>query len=80
MTNRSGTGYIMAFPLLGLVIASLVCRTCKLMTKSNMVQEYHNGITESKANGNGKVHFLALIFVFACTVGSILNKVSHSHF
>ena len=75
MRNKSGTGWLLLFPLLGLLLADLLSRVCKALTKSSMVASYHQGVTESKANGNGKVSFLPLTFIFMCIAGSILNKV-----
>ena len=78
MSNQSGTGGLLLIPILGLVISTIVYWVVKTRKKVSMIQNYHNSVTESAANG--KTNFLVfaamvMAFLFAiCT--SIARTVS----
>jgi hypothetical protein len=76
-----GTGNLLLFPLLGLLISSLVCKASKYFTKPTMVLQYQTSVTESTANGRISLFaILALYVVFIWSVaGSISNSVSMLH-
>ena len=69
MSNQSGTGGLLLIPILGLVISTIVYWVVKTRKKVTMIQNYHNSVTESAANG--KTNFL----VFAAMVMAFLFAI-----
>ena len=80
ITNSSGTGDILAYPLLLLLITFFVCKVVKSYTKKNssMIQQYQTTTTESSANGriHTTSHVAIVLLVFACLFVSVIREVS----
>ena len=72
---------ICCFPLLGLMISSLVFKASKYLTKLTMILQYQTSVTESTANGRISLFaILALYVIFIWSVaGSSANSVNMFH-
>ena len=79
--NTAGTGDLLAFPLLGLLISALLCWVLKFRSKRTLIVQYQRSVSESTANG--RVNMSATVAIcmvgLLCAVGSIINTVSINH-
>jgi hypothetical protein len=77
--NTIGTGNLLLFPLLGLLISSLVCKARKYFTKPTMVLQYQASVTESTANGRiGRFSLFAILALYVVFIWSVAGSISNS--
>ena len=76
--NTGGTGDLLAFPLLGLLISALLCWALKFGSKQTLIVQYQRSVTESTANGRINMSATVVICLVGLSfvVGSIINTVS----
>ena len=51
MFDKGGTGDLLAYPLLGLLISFFTLTIIRRQSKQSLIQKYHEGVTESTATG-----------------------------
>ena len=77
----AGTGDLLAFPIVGLLISSLLCWALKFGSKRKLIVQYQISVAESTANG--RINMSATIAIclvgLSFAVGSIINTVSILH-
>ena len=71
--NTAGTGDLLAYPLLGLCLATLACTACKFFTKPSLIQRYRRSLIESAANGT--VNGFCLVGLLIAICGSMSTTV-----
>ena len=80
ITNKEGTGDLLAYPLFGLLITEVICKVAKVHRKPSLIQQYQNTAAESTANGkitkSTSVAIAAVISIGG--IGSIIQNVSTS--
>ena len=79
--NTTGTGDLLAFPLLGLLISSLLCLVLKFRSKRTLIMQHQTIVSESTANGRINMSaFMAIFMVSLCyVVGSVITTVRVLH-
>ena len=79
--NTTGTGDLLAFPLLGLLISSLLCLVLKVRSKRTLIMQYQSIVSESTANGrvNMSTMLAILMVILSVLVGSVIATVRVLH-
>ena len=76
--DKGGTGDLLAYPFLCLLISFFTLTIIRRKSKQSLIQKYHEGVTESTANGKTSVFLNILIFIVGLffTLGSVTRSVS----
>jgi hypothetical protein len=71
--NTAGTGDLLAFPFLGLLISSLLCLVLKFGSKRTLIMQYQRIVSESTANG--RVNMSAIVTISMLSLSFVLGSV-----
>ena len=73
--DKGGTGDLLAYPFLCLLISFFTLTIIRRKSKQSLIQKYHEGVTESTANGKTSVFLNILIFIVGLfyTLGSVTS-------
>ena len=78
MIEKGGTGELLVYPLVGLLISFIVLMVIRSQSKRTLIQKYHNIVSDSPANG--RTHYICIIAFFiiglSVAVGSNIRTVS----
>ena len=66
--NTAGTGDLLAFPFLGLLISSLLCLVLKFGSKRTLIVQYQRIVSESTANGRINLSSIVAISTLSLSV------------
>ena len=61
-SGEGGTGDLLLYPLLGLVLSSLYLRHIQSISERTLLQRCHNSVTNSTANGSNNIFIYCVIF------------------
>ena len=61
-SGEGGTGDLLLYPLLGLVLSSLYLRHIQSISERTLIQRCHNSVTNSTANGSNNIFIYCVIF------------------
>ena len=76
ITNKEGTGDLMAYPLFALLITAVICKLAKIHKGPSLIQQYQNTAAESTANG--KITNLTSVAIVAVMAGFMIGSISQS--